>query len=79
MLHYTKAHAIFDIALIIVPPVIDAFIPAQIVALQPGKNFISFEGRGAFWEIGHDSICECLCLYYTENSDSVCCNKKIFC
>ena len=64
--------------MIIVPPVIDAFTPAQIVAMQSDKNFISCRG-GGFGEVGHDSAYECLWLHDTENSDSVCCTEKIFC
>ena len=31
------------------------------------------------FEVGNDSVYECLCLHDTESSDSVCCTEKIFC
>ena len=68
---------LFNATLIIVPPVIDALTPVQIVVLQPGKSFISYKG-GHHGEVEHDSIYECLCLHDTDNSDLVCCTEKIF-
>ena len=60
-----------DTASIMLPPVTDAYIPAQIVAFH-------LQGGGAFWEIGHDSVYEHLCHHDTMNSNLACRSEKIF-
>ena len=59
-------------------PVIDAYFPAQIVAVHFTNNFFSCKRGGHFGEKGHNSVFECLCLHDTVNSDLICWTEKVF-